>query len=178
MPAFARLDSIVEAQDPGLRAIRQQQEVSKGQVNLSKALSLPRPELGYHYQSILGQRYQGIHAGVSIPLFEHKNTVRASRAAVVVAEQQLVEHRLEHDHQLLALYTQYQQLQISLAEYDQLLGTLNSKSLLDKSPRLGQITTIEYFSELALLHASHEKYQAPEREFHQVIAQLLKFQLP
>ncbi len=177
IPPFAALDSIVEAQDPALKAIRHQLQISKGQVSLNRALSLPRPEVGYHYQSILGQRYQGIHAGITIPLFEHKNTVAAARARVVFAGRQLEEHRLEHYHQLLALYTQYQQLATGLSEYRQLLDALDSKPLLDKSLRLGQITTIEYFSELALLYASWEKYQGLEREYHLVAARLLKYQL-
>ncbi len=135
------------------------------------------PEVGYHYQSILGQRYQGIHAGISIPLFEHKNTVAAGRAQVVVAERQLEEHRLEHYHQLLALYTQYQQVATSLSEYRQLLDVLHSKPLLEKSLRLGQIITIEYFYELALLYASYEENQGLEREYHLIAARLLKYQL-
>jgi hypothetical protein len=58
-----------------------------------------------------------------------------------------------------------------------LLEALGSKPLLAESLRLGPITTIAYFSELIIRYACNEKYQELEREYHQVIARLLKYQL-
>ena len=61
-----------EQNNPVLAYVKQEIEVSKRQVSLSKAMGLPTFSAGYMSEKVVGQRYQGISVGVSIPLWENK----------------------------------------------------------------------------------------------------------
>lgn len=174
---FENLDSLIEANDPIVATFRQQKQINEKQVALMKALALPKIEGGYHYQAILGQTYQGVHVGLTIPLWENKNTVQFQRAQGVLSELRIQEHRVEHYTANKGLYEQYQNLQKSLQDYEQYLSTIQTTALLDKALKLGQISTIEYFLEISYLYSTYEKYLQLENEYHKVVARLYKYQL-
>ena len=96
LPDFEFLDSLIEANDPEVKAVEQRRDVNKEQVELTRSMTLPKLEGGYHQQSILGQKYQGFHLGMTIPLWENKNRVKTERARLVHSEYQITEHRTEH----------------------------------------------------------------------------------
>jgi len=48
IPAFEEIDSLIEANDPVVKTIKQEKEVAKYQLDLTKSLSLPKIEAGYH----------------------------------------------------------------------------------------------------------------------------------
>lgn len=177
IPVFSMVDSLIEANDPLVKTVKQQKAIYEKEVALSKALSYPKLEAGYHYQSILGQRYQGVHFGLTIPLWENKHTVQFQRAQVVLSNLQIQQHRLEHFRANKQLYSQYENLRMSLSDYEQYLSTIQTTSLLDKALKLGQISTIEYFLEISYLFTTYEKYLQLENKYHKVIAQLYKFEL-
>ncbi|GEO05225.1 transporter [Adhaeribacter aerolatus] len=177
LPRFETLDSLIEANDPIVKTFEQQKVVSEKQVAVTRALTLPKLETGYHYQAILGQRYQGLHLGVSIPLWENKNTVQAQLAEVKWREAQLQEHRLEHQSVNRQWYTQYESLGETLKAYRAIFTSANNLALLQKALRLGQISTIVYFQELGYFYSSYDTFQRAEKEYQQAIARLYKFQL-
>lgn len=49
---------------------------------------LPKFSAGYSLERTLGQKYQGISVGISIPLWENKNRVKQAKAGVVAAQAQ------------------------------------------------------------------------------------------
>ncbi|MDD4109021.1 MAG: hypothetical protein PHH93_09905, partial [Prolixibacteraceae bacterium] len=62
-----------EQQNPMLAWINKEIEISRKQEGLSKAMGLPKLQAGYMSESIVGEQYQGISVGLSIPLWENKN---------------------------------------------------------------------------------------------------------
>ena len=71
-----QLEKSIEENDPNLKTIHQQNEIDQKKVELSRAMSLPKLEGGYRMQKILGQTFKGIYAGITIPLWESKNSVK------------------------------------------------------------------------------------------------------
>ena len=177
IPDFQSLESTIEANDPVLKSFQQQQEINLKQVQLSKALALPKMETGYRSQAILGQKYQGAHFGITIPLWENKNTVKLQKANVLFSELQVEQHKNEHYYEIQQLYEKYQNLKITIEEYQQLLNTINNTELLEKALKLGEISSIQYFMEISYFYNSYDKYLQLEKEYHQVIAELYKYQL-
>jgi outer membrane protein TolC len=174
---FETLDSIIEANDPILKVYEQEKKILQQQMSLQRALNMPKIEAGYHSQGILGQSYKGIHAGVTIPLWENKNRMKAARAnsdyAIANAETHIIEHRLENKGY-------YEQLAVRLKamkDYENLLLTLNNTELLNKALRLGQITIIQYFQDESYYFSAYDKYLQMEWEYQQAIARLYKYQL-
>jgi outer membrane protein, heavy metal efflux system len=177
IPDFETLDSLIEANDPILKVYEQEKEIMQKQVNVQKSLNLPKIETGYHSQGILGQSYRGAHAGITIPLWENKNRLKAAQAnldyATTNAQTHIIEHRLENK----GYYDQLAVRLKSMQEYEELLVTLNNTALLNKALRLGQITIIQYFQDESYYFSAYDKYLQMEWEYQQAVARLYKFAL-
>lgn len=177
IPDFETLDSTIEANDPLIKVYEQEKTILKQQIAVQKAMNLPKIETGYHSQGILGQSYKGIHGGISIPLWENKNRLRASELnfdyAVSNAETIRLEHRIENKQY-------FEQLNIRremIREYREILSSLNNTELLNKALQLGQITIIQYFYDESFYFTAYDSYLQAEWEYHQAVAKLYKYLL-
>jgi cobalt-zinc-cadmium efflux system outer membrane protein len=163
--------------DYTLKSIQQDQQISAKQAELNKALSLPKLELGYRHQAILGQKFNGFHAGISIPLFENKNKVQAANQQTHYYEALEVSHKNEHHNELEALYNKTIALKQSVDQYNALFSQLNSEALLLKALNLGQISTIEYFMELGYYYNVYDEFLKLEQEYYLAMSRLRKYAL-
>jgi len=177
LPSFEKLDSLIEANDPIVKVYRQDVNISAEQLALSKSITLPKLEAGYHYQAILGQRYQGIHVGTSIPLWENKNKVKAQQARLSYSEIQVQEHHIQHQSRSKRVYESYLHWQNTVGEYQELLTTSNNEALLGKALEAKQISMIEYLTEVRYLYDAIERHLEAEKELHNSVSILYKFQL-
>lgn len=177
LPPFEELEKEIENNDPVRKYLEQQKVISQKQIEVTKALTLPKFEAGYHYQGILGQNFHGARIGVSIPIWENKNRVKQSQAELSVAEVQLNEHSNEHYYDVKQLYEKYINLQKTVNDYQNVLSNINSVQLLDKALSFGEITTIQYFLEASYFYTATNSYLQAEREYYEVIAELYRYQL-
>ncbi|MEX2594111.1 MAG: TolC family protein [Anditalea sp.] len=177
VPEYKVLDSLIEANDPVLKVVVQEKEISEKQVAVARSLTLPKIQTGYRSQSILGQSYRGVLLGVTIPLWENKNRIKQEKAEVLYSELQIQNHITEHQHKIRELYLQYENLKVSIAAYEELLGGVNTEAFLSKALELGEISTIDYFIELTYLYDAYDQYLLLENEYHKTIAKLYKYEL-
>ena len=177
IPDFETLDSTIEANDPIIKVYEQEIKIQEQNISVQKALNLPKIEAGYHSQGILGQSYKGAHAGITIPLWENKNRVKAAQANLDYATANSQTHILEHRLENKGYYDQLEVRVKAMEEYQTLLATLNNTPLLNKALRLGQITTIQYFQDESYYFSAYDKYLQMEWEYQQAVARLFKFQL-
>lgn len=177
IPDFDILDSLIESNDPLIALYEQEKRVQEQQVSLQKSLNLPKIEAGYHGQTILDTRLQGIHAGITVPLWENKHKVKAAEANVDFASANIQLHRLEHRLENRRLYDLLSVRQSVMNEYEQLLGTMSNTLLLDKALRLGEITIIQYFLEQTYFYTAHDKNEQLKLEYYKAVAELYKFTL-
>jgi outer membrane protein, heavy metal efflux system len=177
IPPFEQLEKEYENADPLRKILQQEKLITQKQVELSKSMLLPKMELGYHYQGILGQTYNGIHTGISIPLWENKNTVKQKQAQLLFSDLQLQIHSTEHYYEIKNLYEKYTNLKITLHEYQTIFATLNNTTLLNKALALGELTTIQYFMEINYYTEALNNFLQTEKEYHAAIAELYKHRL-
>jgi len=177
IPDFATLHSDIVASDLTLKSMEQQRAITEKQVGLSRAMSLPKLEAGYHYEGGLGQTFSGAHLGITIPLWENRNTVKMRKAEMLFSDYRIEQHKIERQYEIKQLYEKYVILKEALGEYGDVFGTLNSEELLKKSLTLGQISFIEYALEIEYYYNSKNKYLELEKEYHQTIAALYKYTL-
>jgi len=177
VPPFEELEETIENNDPVRKYLEQQTVIAQKQIGVTKALTLPKFEAGYHYQGILGQNFHGVRVGMSIPLWENKNRVKQSQAELSVTEVQLNEHKNEHFYDIKQLYEKYTNLQKTLDEYQSVLGNINSIQLLDKALAYGEITTIQYFLEAGFFYTANNNYLQAEKKYYEVIVELYRYQL-
>jgi outer membrane protein, heavy metal efflux system len=176
-PSFEELEAEIERKDPIRKILEQQKNIAEQQVELSRSLALPKFELGYHYQGILGQRYQGAHLGLTIPLWENKNAVKAAVAENLFTDLNLQDHKNEHYFEIKQLYEKYTHLNTTLLEYQTVFTEFNHSLLLEKSLKLGKITALEYFMEVSYYYISYDGFLETEYQSQLVLAELTKYEL-
>lgn len=177
IPTFEQLENEIEKNDPIRKYLEQEKLVNHKQVELAKAMSLPKLEAGYHYQGILGQTFQGVHFGFTLPLWENKNRVKMQQSKLLFTDLELEDHRNEHYYEIKMLYEKYTNLKITIEQYKTFFSTLNNTLLLNKSLALGQISAIEYFMEISFYNSAFSNYLQTEKEYYDVISTLYKYQL-
>lgn len=174
---FEELETEIEQNDPVRNYLKQEKLVGQKEVELGRAMALPKIEAGYHYQAILGQRFNGVHLGLTVPLWENKNKVKAHKANLVYNEFALQSHLNEHYYDIKQNYEKQGNLKAILSEYESLFDSLNNIEILDKSLAFGEITTLEYFLEMKYYYDALRNYLRTEKEYHQAIAELYKYRL-
>ena len=177
LPSFTKMDSLIEANDLLVKIYSKNKDVSTAKLKVVKNLALPKMEAGYHSQAILGQKYQGAHIGISIPLWENKNSIKTEKANLLYMDARIAEHKTEHFYENQQLYEKYTVLKSTLSEYTNIFSANNNSELLNKSLNAGNISSIEYFMELSYFYSAYDTFLRVENEYNIVIAMLNKYQL-
>ena len=152
-------------------------EISEKEIKLSKAMGLPKFSGGYMSESVVGESFKGITAGMSIPLWENKNKVKLATAQQQVALQIANDKKTESYNRLKGEYEKAKSLQKILAGYKEALQVVNSTELLKKALDAGELSLIEYMLELTLYYETTDKFLAVENELNQLTTNLYFFDL-
>ena len=175
---FEQLQAAFMEADPNLKSLTGDQEIANREVKLSRSLTLPKFDVGYKRNAAKDHvASNGFMVGVSIPLFENKNTVKKAKAQAEFATASLEDNRLNLKTNLQQLYQQAEALQISRADYAKVLEQQRNIELLNKALNAGQLSVIDYFTELTTIYDSHQSYLDVEKEYHSILAQLYQYKL-
>ena len=175
---FDQLQAAFMEADPNLKSLTGDQEIANREVKLSRSLTLPKFDVGYKRNAASDHvASNGFMVGVSIPLFENKNTVKKTKAQAEFATASLEDNRLNLKTNLQQLYQQAEALQISRADYAKVLEQQRNIELLNKALNAGQLSVIDYFTELSTIYDSHQSYLDVEKEYHNILAQLYQYKL-
>ncbi|MDR0559391.1 MAG: TolC family protein [Prevotellaceae bacterium] len=164
-----------EAASPALQQLSQELEISRRQVQLNKAQSLPKFSAGYTSERIAGTTLQGIGAGISIPLWENKNTVRAARAQTVALQFAEADAKTQFYSVLKLQYAKARSLQRLADDYRQSLQTVSNADLLLIALESGQISLIEYVMEQTVSYDAVNRMFETERDFQISLAELMQW---
>lgn len=164
-------------QNPLLAYARQEVEVSKQQVSLNRMQGLPSLSAGYMSEKVVGEQFQGLSVGISIPLWENKNRVKQAKAAVRAAESRAADSRLQFYNQLQLLYNRTAGLKVATEKYQQSLEMANSTELLKKALDAGEISLLEYMVEMGLYYDTINHVLETERDFQKAFAELSAVEL-
>ncbi|MEG1794779.1 MAG: TolC family protein [Rikenellaceae bacterium] len=162
----------VADKSPVLGYVKQEVEVSKKQVTLSKGYGLPTLSAGYMREKVVGQEYQGVSFGISIPLWENTNRVKQAKAALLAAESRAEDSRLQFYGQLENLYHKTCGLKTIALGYRSALKDVNSDTLLKKALEAGEISLLEYMMEIGLYYDTVNSALEAERDFQKSFAEL------
>ncbi|WP_289054329.1 TolC family protein [Carboxylicivirga marina] len=156
-----------------------QKELSASRYNekLSKAMSLPKLTGGYSSESGTVDKFRGVNVGLSIPLWENKNTVKQAKLNSIAKENELADAQLQLYHGLKALYGRASNMQAVATQYRNSLMALSNTDLLLVALENGQITILEYMMELSIYYEAIENALNAELEFQLNLAQMKAFQI-
>ena len=165
------------AKDPKLLELKAYEAAAQQNVQLEKNKLLPDLSLGYNYQGVNGNNYSGVYGGLTIPLWNSKNRVKAAQAnyeyqqSNTQVEQQMLYAKLQQE------YNQYQLLLNKYTEYQDTIETLNSEDLLFKAYSLGEYSFLEYYMEVQFYRDATDRMLQMEKQLQLLQAQLLIHQL-
>lgn len=146
-----------EEMNPMLQYIRSQVDAGHQQVRLDRAMGMPKISAGYMSEKVVGERFQGVTLGITVPLWENKNRVRQAKVEARAREVALEDSRTQFYVRLQGLYGKVQYLLGSAAQQRGLLAEYSNYGLLRKALDGGQISLQEY------ILGMQEHYEAVDR---------------
>lgn len=177
IPPYESLREQVLASNLELQVLESEQAVARKSVRLSRSEWLPKLELGYKHTNGSGEQFNGAVMGISIPLYENRHKVRQAKAQAIYTELKTESTAVQLDASLRGLYDQALAVKASLDEYDKRLNSRRNIALLDKALEGGELSTIDYFTELAGVTQSIQNYIRLENQYRKLLAELYKFRL-
>jgi hypothetical protein len=162
--------------NPSLQWIKEEVIVSQENQKLNSALGLPKITGGYMSEKVVGEQYQGITMGVSVPLWENKNKVKYAKAKADAAQSIEADAQLRFYNNMKALHSKVMDLKKSIAEYHSELEKYSNAALLLKALDKGEISLGEYIFELSMYYESTDKLLDMERNLNKAYFELNKFE--
>jgi outer membrane protein TolC len=166
-----------EQKNPILAYIKQEVVVSQKQGSLNKAMGLPKFSAGYMSEKVVGQKFQGLAVGVSVPLWENKNRVKQANAAVVAAQSRETDSKQQFYNRLQIQYNRALGLKTMAETYRKSLSMANSTELLKKALDAGEISLLNYMVELGLYYNMVTQTLEAERDYQKALTELSAFEL-
>jgi outer membrane protein TolC len=166
----------VKGNNPSLRMSEQDVALSRKQEQLTRALNLPKFKAGYTSEWVPGESLQGFSIGMSIPLWEGKNTVKHQKAQTVALQMQHQDAKLQFQNTLKNQYDKAAKLLILLDEYKESIEVTSNRELLKKALDKGQMSLINYLSELSVYYDTIDKYMETERDYQLAVAELQQWE--
>jgi outer membrane protein, heavy metal efflux system len=161
--------------NPFLLGTAQQIAISQQEERLARAAWLPSFSAGYMMEALPMERFAGFGMGISIPLWENRNTLKYARLRTMAMQQHQTDLETRYFSQLKGMYDQVRALQELSLNYRSMLQSLDNSELLLKALEAGQISLIEYMLELGFYYEAVNMSLDTERQLHKVLAALQQF---
>jgi Outer membrane protein len=168
---------LAEQKNPVLSYVKGEVEINRSEAALNRALSLPKLHAGYMSESVVGEKFSGITVGISIPLWENKNTVKEAQARVKASEMIVQDSRISFYGRLQSLYKKASELNRNATDYRSALSSYSNDSLLRKALDSGEISLLEYLLELEFYYDAVNNMLEAERDYELSLAELSAVEL-
>jgi outer membrane protein TolC len=169
---FEEWYAAAESKNPLLQYVSAQIEISRQEIKLNRAMALPRFSAGYMSEKVVGQHFQGISLGMSIPLWENKNRVKQAKMQAQAAETAFADSRIQFYSRLQTLYQKAAALQQNAHKLRQSFKNNNSEPLLKKALDAGEISLLNYLLEIEYYYETVNAVLETERDCELAIAEL------
>lgn len=141
-------------------------------VKVSRSAAYPKISIGYKLETSPGERFNGVTAGVNIPVFSNRHNVRRARAEAQAATLETRSTAIELRATLESLYSRAEILRSSLKRYEKYDTSAEYLRLLHKALELGEISVIDYYAESYSYYGVAELKIRLEAEYNTIVAQI------
>ncbi len=166
---------LAEQKNPTFSWLKKDIEISEKQTGLNRAMSLPKLQTGYMSEKVIGQQFQGVTIGMTIPLWENKNKVKYAEANSQALESIAADNKIQFYNHLKAMHTKTIALQKNVNEYRSGLLAFDSSVLSKKALDQGEISLIVYLMEFSVYYESVNKLLQLERDMNKTMAELNQY---
>ena len=172
---FERWYVKAEERNPVLKWLSQEIEISKKKEKLQKALNLPGFNAGYVSEMLTLEKFRGFAIGVSIPLWENKNTLKYAKAHTSALQNSEQDQKIQFYNYLKTHHTQAISLNESHQEYAKRLLSIDNTELLARAWEAGEISLTNYLLELTFYYQSIDNLMEMELELYKTLASLHQY---
>ncbi len=165
LPAFDSLQAKLMGFNPDIRIASLNMDLSEQKIKVENMNRLPKIEAGYKGETILNQKLQGFHTGISIPLWENKNKVKQARIEENWSKLNYDQVVSEITSNLKAVYSNAQAV---LQNYINIKDIAADPSLSESTFLLlkaGEISFPEYLTEVQLIFENQLNFLEVERDY-------------
>ena len=177
LKSFDSLYNELVAKHPLLKSYSKETELANQQISLNRSEWWPDLEVGYSGEDILGDIFQGIKVGISIPLWHDLNKVRYSKVFAEFAKLNEQSMYNQTESWLQQKYMEVLALKQNYEEYEQVLASSNNLAMLERSLKLGQISLIEYLFEMTYYYRMYDQYLIYEKSYYLALSEMYRFSL-
>ncbi|NOU46717.1 MAG: TolC family protein [Bacteroidales bacterium] len=167
---------MAEQNNPVLGWLKKELEISQKQVKLTTAMGLPKFKTAYMSETVVGEKFQGITVGLTIPMWENKNGVKLMKSKTIALESITFDNKLQFYNHLKSIHSKTISIRKNLEEYRTNLTRFDNSEFLKTALDKGEISLINYIVELSLYYENVNMSLALERELHKSYAELMQYQ--
>ena len=148
-------------------------EAAQQQLKINKNSWLPRLTIGYRRNTEGDLISNGVQIGFALPLYTNQHKKKAAQAALEGALLRKANVQMKVSNEWRARQNELEQLRISLSTYD-LSFLRQSLQTLRKIVEIGEMSLLDYYTEVDKIYEKWQDYINIEHQFQQVYAELTK----
>lgn len=171
----AEYAEILRQNDNQSRYLNNMKELSLANAKVERNSRMPGFSVGYRYDYELGERFNGLSVGVTLPLFSNHNKVKAAMDEADSYQSAMVSRNTALEAEWNAMRQQAIRLGEECEQYERILTTSDTQRLLKMALDGGEISLLDYLQETAYFKQAQRDYIATEHELHTVLAKLNRY---
>jgi outer membrane protein TolC len=160
-----------------LTYLQQETSLSRENEKLRRSLNLPKFSAGYMSEKVLTEQFQGIMIGISVPLWENKNTMKQVKVQTQAKQILAEDARLRYYNEVTALHKKARNLSQIIENYEKNVLPADNIELLKKALDAGEISIIDYIFEANLYLDVAKDMLETERDLNLTVAELMQWEL-
>ncbi len=164
----------IEASNPVLQWVRRELAISEKQVKLTASMNLPKIQAGYMSETLVGEQFRGLTLGISIPLWEQKNTIRRAKAESKAIKSREADAVVQFYHSLKSAYHKVTALQQRVVDYRTYIALFSNEDLLEKAFVKGELSLTDFLYELNVSVETRTDLLEMERSLHRSYCELIE----
>jgi len=151
LPAdFEQWYETAEKHHPEIKYLKNLTEIRQREEKLQRSLSLPSFKVGYVSEELANEKFEGMMAGISIPLWQNRNTVKYAKANILLVDEELAGMKNDIFNTLRKEYQTATSLKSTLHRYNEIVTeTQKNTDLLYKAWQKGEKGLTEYLIEIS-----------------------------
>ena len=167
--------SQMKASDPQLRQISSEIEASNKQVSVTRMQNLPKFSLGYRHVNEIGDHFNGVGVGVSIPVFENRGKSKAAKAQAIASQLAFDNALNNRSAEITSQHGKAVAMGEQLKGYRDAIEKCNNIEILDKALYGGQISLINYLLELRYFIEAQNALIDIEYDYNSILTDLNRY---
>jgi len=162
-------------QNPEINEWKNETQLSTLEHKLAIAQTLPALEVGYMSEKTDVDQFSGLSVGISIPVWQNVRKIKSAGMKKDAVQMLENEKTIALHAEAYSLYQKAYTLNRIVNDYRQKMSSINSTELLLKTLERGEISLIQYITEISFYNEVRNKQLLLEKELHETLAELGRY---